>query len=343
FGAAPLALAARGRRMTALITGASRGIGRAVAEVLIADGIQVAVCAFRAAPEVRGAAFAKRCDVSDETEVRALFTEVGRCDCVVLNAGVLERAPVEDFTAAQWDRVLGVNLRGAFLCAREAFRTGATRIVAIGSISGTLGTAHAAAYNASKWGLTGLVKSLAEEGRGRGIFCAAVLPGAVDTEMLKKMPVVPRGAGSGKSGGALAERGGIVLSLEKLDRIVEVSRADMVCVVEPGVILEKLQAAVEAEGLFYPPDPNSQAMCSIGGNLAHNAGGPRALKYGVTRDYVLALQAVLPTGELIRTGHRSWKGVAGYDLTQLLVGSEGTLAVIVQATLKVIPLSRSVA
>ncbi|OLC20486.1 MAG: hypothetical protein AUG04_00100 [Deltaproteobacteria bacterium 13_1_20CM_2_69_21] len=178
--------------MKALVTGASRGIGRAVAEVLIADGIQVAVCAFRAAPEVRGAAFAKRCDVSDETEVRALFTEVGRCDCVVLNAGVLERAPVEDFTAAQWDRVLGVNLRGAFLCAREAFRTGATRIVAIGSISGTLGTAHAAAYNASKWGLTGLVKSLAEEGRGRGIFCAAVLPGAVDTEMLKQTPFPPR-------------------------------------------------------------------------------------------------------------------------------------------------------
>jgi glycolate oxidase len=158
-----------------------------------------------------------------------------------------------------------------------------------------------------------------------------------------RVPVVPRGAGSGKSGGALAERGGIVLSLEKLDRIVEVSRADMVCVVEPGVILEKLQAAVEAEGLFYPPDPNSQAMCSIGGNLAHNAGGPRALKYGVTRDYVLGVQAVLPTGELIKTGHRSWKGVAGYDLTQLLVGSEGTLAVIVQATLKLIPLPRAVA
>jgi glycolate oxidase len=159
----------------------------------------------------------------------------------------------------------------------------------------------------------------------------------------KRIPVVPRGAGSGKSGGALADRGGIVLSLEKLDRIVEVSRADMVCVVEPGVILERLQQAVESEGLFYPPDPNSQAMCSIGGNLAHNAGGPRALKYGVTRDYVLGLQAVLPTGELVRTGHRSWKGVAGYDLTQLLVGSEGTLAVIVQATLKLIPLPRSVA
>jgi len=159
----------------------------------------------------------------------------------------------------------------------------------------------------------------------------------------KRIPVVPRGAGSGKSGGALAERGGIVLSLEKMDRIVEVSRADMVCVVEPGVILEKLQAAVEAEGLFYPPDPNSQAVCSIGGNLAHNAGGPRALKYGVTRDYVLGIQAVLPTGELIKCGHRSWKGVAGYDLTQLLVGSEGTLAVIVQATLKLIPLPRAVA
>lgn len=158
-----------------------------------------------------------------------------------------------------------------------------------------------------------------------------------------KVPIVPRGAGSGKSGGALAERGGIVLSLEKLDRIVEVSRGDMVCVTEPGVVLEKLQAAVEAEGLFYPPDPNSQAWCSIGGNLAHNAGGPRALKYGVTRDYVLGLEAVLPTGELIRTGHRSWKGVAGYDLTQLLVGSEGTLAIITQATLKLLPLPRSVA
>ncbi len=159
----------------------------------------------------------------------------------------------------------------------------------------------------------------------------------------KRIPVVPRGAGSGKSGGALADRGGIVLSLERMNRIVEVSRDDMVCVVEPGVILERLQESVEAEGLFYPPDPNSQAMCSIGGNLAHNAGGPRALKYGVTRDYVLGVEAVLPTGELIKTGHRSWKGVAGYDLTQLLVGSEGTLAVIVKATLKLIPLPRSVA
>jgi len=159
----------------------------------------------------------------------------------------------------------------------------------------------------------------------------------------RKIPVVPRGAGSGKSGGALAEKGGIVLSLEKLNRIVEISKPDMVAVVQTGVILEQLQQAVEAEGLFYPPDPNSQAVCSIGGNLAHNAGGPRALKYGVTRDYVLGLKAVLPTGELIKTGHRSWKGVAGYDLTQLIVGSEGTLAIIVEATLKLLPLPRAVA
>ena len=159
----------------------------------------------------------------------------------------------------------------------------------------------------------------------------------------RKIPVVPRGGGSGKSGGALAERGGVVLSLEKMDRILEISRPDMVCVVEPGVILQTLQSAVEEQGLFYPPDPNSQAWCTLGGNLAHNAGGPRALKYGVTRDYVLGVEAVLPSGELVHAGHRSWKGVAGYDITQLLVGSEGTLAVITQATLKLLPLPRRVA
>jgi 3-oxoacyl-[acyl-carrier protein] reductase len=110
---------------------------------------------------------------------------------VVLNAGVLERGAIESFSAEQFDKVMGVNLRGAFLCAREAFRTGAKRIVAVGSISGTLGTAQSAAYNASKWGLTGLMKSLAEEGRERGIFCATVLPSGVDTQMLKKTPFPP--------------------------------------------------------------------------------------------------------------------------------------------------------
>jgi glycolate oxidase len=158
----------------------------------------------------------------------------------------------------------------------------------------------------------------------------------------RRVPVVPRGAGTGKAGGALAAQGGIVLSLERLDRIVEIHAADGVAVVEPGVVLGTLQAAVEAQGLFYPPDPNSQEWCTLGGNLAHNAGGPRALKYGVTRDWVLGCDAVLPDGELVRCGHRSWKGVAGYDLAQLLVGSEGTLAVIVRATLKLIPLPRRV-
>jgi NAD(P)-dependent dehydrogenase (short-subunit alcohol dehydrogenase family) len=178
--------------MKALVTGASRGIGLAIAEALVADGIQVAVCASRSVPDVRGAFLSRRCDVSDEGQVQSLFAEAGQCDCVVLNAGVLERGPIESFSAEQWDRVLGVNLRGAFLCAREAFRTGARRVVAIGSISGTLGTPHSAAYNASKWGLTGLVKSLAEEGRERRIFCAAVLPGSVQTRMLEQTPFEAR-------------------------------------------------------------------------------------------------------------------------------------------------------
>lgn len=152
-----------------------------------------------------------------------------------------------------------------------------------------------------------------------------------------KVPLVPRGAGTGKAGGALAHRGGIVLSLARMNAIREIHREDLVAVCEPGVITGDLHQAAEEQGLFYPPDPNSSPICSLGGNVAHNAGGPRALKYGVTRDYVLALEAVLGTGERVRTGHRSIKGVAGYDLTGLLVGSEGTLGIVTEITLQLLP------
>jgi glycolate oxidase len=158
-----------------------------------------------------------------------------------------------------------------------------------------------------------------------------------------RVPVVPVGARSGKSGGSLAIHGGIAISTERMNRILEVNGEDLVARVEPGVILATFQAEVERLGLFYPPDPNSLELCTLGGNVAENAGGPRALKYGVTREYVLGLRAVLPTGEVIRTGHRSIKGVAGYDLTALLVGSEGTLAVITEIMVKLLPRPRHVA
>ena len=173
-----------------VVTGASRGVGRAIAVELQAAGFKIAACASSAAPDLPEALNVK-CDVSRERDVREFFAKAGKPEAVVLNAGVLERGAIESFTVEQFDRVIGVNLRGAFLCAREAFRLGAKRIVAVGSISGTLGTAQSAAYNASKWGLTGLMKSLAEEGRERGIFCAIVLPSGVDTEMLKKTPFPP--------------------------------------------------------------------------------------------------------------------------------------------------------
>ncbi len=156
------------------------------------------------------------------------------------------------------------------------------------------------------------------------------------------VPVTPRGAGSGKSGGCVPVDGGVVLQLDRLASITRIEKGDGTCTVEPGVILETLQQAVEAEGMFYPPDPASLSMCTIGGNVAENAGGPRALKYGVTSTYVLGLEAVLPTGERIKTGKATTKGVAGYDLTSLLVGSEGTLAVITSVTLKLLPNPRYV-
>ncbi len=158
-----------------------------------------------------------------------------------------------------------------------------------------------------------------------------------------RVPVIPVAARTGKSGGSLAPRGGIAVSLERMDRILEIRPEDLTARVEPGVILGRFQAEVESRGLFYPPDPNSLDTCTLGGNVAENAGGPRALRYGVTREYVLGLTAVIPTGEILRTGRQTIKGVAGYDLTALLVGSEGTLAIVTEITLKLLPRPRHVA
>ncbi|HTQ45128.1 MAG TPA: FAD-binding protein, partial [Polyangiaceae bacterium] len=152
-----------------------------------------------------------------------------------------------------------------------------------------------------------------------------------------EVPVTPRAAGTGRTGGAVPVRGGIVLATHALARIKEIDRANLVAVVEPGVVTGELHAAVEREGLFYAPDPNSLEMCMIGGNIAENAGGPRVFKYGATRDWVLALEAHLMGGILVRTGKRTVKGVTGYDVTSLLVGSEGTLAVFTEATLRLMP------
>jgi glycolate oxidase subunit GlcD len=170
---------------------------------------------------------------------------------------------------------------------------------------------------------------------------AAVLPASVEevAAVLRfatahRIPVTPRGAGTGLSGGALPVAGGIALSVERLDRIRSISAADLAAEVETGVVTGRLQAAVEDLGLFYPPDPASKDTCLLGGNLAEDSAGPRSLKYGTTRAWVLGLEAVLADGSVIRTGGRTRKNVAGYNLTQLLVGSEGTLAVITAAQLR---------
>lgn len=152
------------------------------------------------------------------------------------------------------------------------------------------------------------------------------------------IPVIPRGAGSGMTGGSVPSRGAVVLSLERMNRILEIDRENMSVLVEPGVINGRLQRELERYKLFYPPDPSSMNFCTIGGNVAENAGGPRAIKYGVTRDYVMAIEAVLPDGRIINTGVKTAKGVVGYDLTRLIVGSEGTLAVVTKVRLKVLPL-----
>ena len=153
-----------------------------------------------------------------------------------------------------------------------------------------------------------------------------------------RIPIVPRGSGSNLCAGTCPIEGGIVLLFKHMNKILEIDEENLTVTVEPGVITLDMIKAVEAKGLFYPPDPSSMKISTIGGNINENSGGLRGLKYGVTRDYVLALEAVLASGEVIRTGGKLAKDVAGYDLTRLLVGSEGTLAVITEATLKLLPM-----
>jgi glycolate oxidase len=157
-----------------------------------------------------------------------------------------------------------------------------------------------------------------------------------------RVPVVPRGAGTGMSGGALAVAGGLVMVMTRLNRILSIDEDNLIAVAEPGVITGHFQETVEQKGLFYPPDPSSASSSTLGGNVAECAGGPRAVKYGVTRDYVLGLEAVLPTGDVIRTGVQTVKGVVGYDTTRLIVGSEGTLAIITKIILRLLPLPEAV-
>jgi len=156
----------------------------------------------------------------------------------------------------------------------------------------------------------------------------------------ERIPVTPRGAGTGLSGGALPHLGGVLLSTERMNSIVEIDERNLQVITEPGVITEVLQEAVKEKGLFYPPDPSSRGSCFIGGNIAENSGGPKAVKYGVVKDYVLNLEIVLPTGEIIWTGANVLKNSTGYNLTQLIVGSEGTLGIVTKIVLKLLPLPK---
>ena len=171
-----------------------------------------------------------------------------------------------------------------------------------------------------------------------------VLPGSTsevaalaDACNTRGVPLYVRGGGTGYSGGAVPLHGGLLVSMERFDRILEIDEQNLLVVTEPNVVTGHLQSEVEKHGLFYPPDPASLDESVIGGNIAECAGGPRAFKYGTTKHYVLGLEAVLPTGEVIRTGSKAVKNVVGYDLTQVLVGSEGTLAIITQAVLRLVP------
>lgn len=152
------------------------------------------------------------------------------------------------------------------------------------------------------------------------------------------IPVTPRGMGTGVSGGALPIHGGVLLSLERMNKIIEIDVSNRMAVVQPGVITGELHKAVEAEGFFYPPDPASLDSCSVGGNVIEGAGGPRAVKYGTTKDYVTGLEVVLPTGEVLRLGGKLRKNVTGYNLIGMMIASEGTLGVVTQITLRLLPL-----
>lgn len=156
-----------------------------------------------------------------------------------------------------------------------------------------------------------------------------------------KIPVVPRGGGTNLSGGSIPLEGGIVLALRRMNRIVEIDEDNLTATIEPGVITLHLHQAVEKLGLFYPPDPQSMAMATMGGNVAENAGGPRGVKYGVTKDYLLGLEVVTPTGEIIKLGGKTIKNVSGYDLIRLFAGSEGTLGIITEITVRLLPLPES--
>ena len=189
------------------------------------------------------------------------------------------------------------------------------------------------------------VAPYARDESGLGVFppeAAALCRTRAEVELVLRfaavhqIPVTPRGAGTGMTGGALPIRGGIVLSTEQMKRIVSIDADDRIAVIEHGVINADLQAAVEAQGLFYAPDPASLEFCSMGGNVAENAGGPRAFKYGVTRDWTLGLEVTLMGGESLRLGRRTPKGVTGYDLTALFVGSEGTFGVTTEIAVRLI-------
>jgi glycolate oxidase len=156
----------------------------------------------------------------------------------------------------------------------------------------------------------------------------------------EKIPVTPRGAGTGLSGGALPHLGGVVISTDRMNSILEIDERNLQVMTEPGVITEILQNAVKEKNLFYPPDPSSRGSCFIGGNISENSGGPKAVKYGVVKDYVLNLEVVLPSGEIIWTGANVLKNATGYNLTQLVVGSEGTLGVVTKIVLRLIPLPK---